>query len=74
MNFGNKEGLALLFAGDPELFNQYAYLPVNPAKHGHVNGELADTLERWLTSERAKELINGYQLQGEQLFTFNVVQ
>jgi len=30
LNFGNKGDLALLFAGDPVLFNQYAYLPVNP--------------------------------------------
>ena len=50
LNFGNKGDLALLFAGDPALFNQYAYLPVNPEKHGHVNADLAARLEGWLVS------------------------
>lgn len=71
LNFGNKGDLALLFAGDPVLFNQYAYLPVNPAKHAHVKADLAAELEAWLISDRAKELIDGYRLEGEQLFTFN---
>lgn len=71
LNFGNKGDLKLLFAGDPVLFNQYAYLPVNPDKHAHVKADLADQLEAWLISDRAKELIDGYRLSGEQLFTFN---
>ncbi len=71
LNFGNKGDLALLFAGDPVLFNQYAYLPVNPEKHPHVQAELAGKLEKWLLSDRAKELIDGYRLGGEQLFTYN---
>lgn len=71
LNFGNKGDLELLFAGDPVLFNQYSYLPVNPAKHPHVKADLAAQLEDWLISERAQILIDGYRLQGEQLFTFN---
>ncbi len=71
LNFGNKGDLALLFAGDPVLFNQYAYLPVNPEKHTHVKADLAAQLETWLISARAQALIDGYRLEGEQLFTFN---
>ena len=71
LKFGNKGDLKLLFAGDPVLFNQYAYLPVNPKKHTHVKADLVDKLEDWLTSERAKVLIDGYKLNGEQLFKFN---
>lgn len=71
LNFGNKANLELLYAGDPLLFNQYAYLPVNPDKGDHIKSDLAAELETWLTSERAKELIDGYSIQGEQLFTFN---
>ena len=74
LNFGNKGDLALLFAGDPVLFNQYAYLPVNPDKHTHVQSGLAAQLETWLISDRARELIDGYRLEGEQLFTFNAQQ
>jgi len=71
LNFGNKGDLALLYAGDPALFNQYAFLPVNPARHPHVNADAADALEAWLTSDTAKGLINGYQINGEGLFVFN---
>ncbi|MGR3468814.1 MAG: substrate-binding domain-containing protein [Shimia sp.] len=71
LNFGNKGDLALLFAGDPALFNQYAYLPVNPARHPHVETEHAEALEGWLTSPTAADLIDGYRINGEGLFVFN---
>ncbi|MEL7097349.1 MAG: substrate-binding domain-containing protein [Pseudomonadota bacterium] len=71
LNFGNKGDLVLLFAGDPVLFNQYAFLPVNPERHGHVKADAATRLEAWLASEKAAGLINGYQIGGEQLFVFN---
>lgn len=74
LNFGNKGALELLFAGDPVLFNQYAYLPVNPEKHAHAKNDLAMKLEAWLTSDRAKALINDYKINGETLFVFNAKQ
>ncbi len=74
LNFGNKGDLALLFAGDPVLFNQYAYLPVNPESHSHVQADLAIKLEGWLTGDRAKELIDSYKIDGETLFVFNAVE
>jgi tungstate transport system substrate-binding protein len=63
--------LALLYAGDPALFNQYAYLPVNAVKHPHVNAAAAQALEAWLVSQNAADLINGYSINGERLFSFN---
>lgn len=71
LKFGNKGDLKLLVAGDPALFNQYAYLPVNPAKYPHVKSDLATKLETWLVSDAAQALIDGYTLNGERLFTFN---
>jgi tungstate transport system substrate-binding protein len=71
LNFGNKADLALLFAGDPMLFNQYAYLPVNPQKQPHVRNDLAMKLEAWLVGPHAKALINGYSINDEPLFVFN---
>jgi tungstate transport system substrate-binding protein len=71
LNFANKGDLAMLYSGDPVLFNQYAYLPVNPAKHPHVKAEAAVALENWLTSETAKALIEGYRIDNQQLFVFN---
>tara|TARA_R110002051_G_scaffold38640_3_gene81966 strand:+ start:25302 stop:26105 length:804 start_codon:yes stop_codon:yes gene_type:complete len=74
LNFGNKGALELLFSGDPALFNQYAYLPVNTARHPSVRGDLVLMLEDWLTSDRAATLINQYSINGEQLFVFNATQ
>jgi tungstate transport system substrate-binding protein len=74
LNFGNKGTLALLFSGDPALFNQYAYLPVNPERHAHVKAQQAAALEAWLVSPKAAALINGYTIGGEALFTFNATR
>jgi tungstate transport system substrate-binding protein len=71
LNFGNKADLAIDFQGDPALFNQYAYLPVNPAKYPHVKAALVQKLEEWLVSDRAKALIEGYKIADQQLFVFN---
>lgn len=71
LNFSNKRALKLLFAGDPALFNQYAYLPIDPVRHPHVNAEAQRTLEDWLTSPRAEALINGYKIDDTALFVFN---
>ena len=71
LNFKNKAGLEIQFSGDPILFNQYAYLPVNPQRHAHVKHDLAVKLEAWLTSQRAAEIINTYTINDQTLFTFN---
>ncbi|WP_370232109.1 substrate-binding domain-containing protein [Cognatishimia sp.] len=71
LKFGNKGDLEIQFQGDAALFNQYAYLPVNAATFPHVNAEDAARLEAWLTSDAARDLIDGYRLNGEVLFTFN---
>ncbi len=74
LNFGNKGTLELLFAGDPVLFNQYAYLPVDPEKHPHVKNTLAQKLEGWLVSGKAETLINAYKINGNSLFVFNATR
>ncbi|WP_339631597.1 substrate-binding domain-containing protein [uncultured Sneathiella sp.] len=71
LNFKNKGELELLFSGDPVLFNQYAYLPVNPEKHPHVKKELAVKLEKWLVSPKAQKMIGEYEIAGQQLFVPN---
>ena len=71
LNFGNKADLSLLFAGDPSLFNQYAYLPVSREKHAHVKADQALQLEVWLAGPQGKAFIDGYTLNGERLFTHN---
>jgi len=71
LNFANKGELAIAFEGDPVLFNQYALLPVSPARHPYVKAAAVAALEDWLTSDIAKALIEGYAIQGQKLFVFN---
>jgi tungstate transport system substrate-binding protein len=71
LNFKNKTRLDIQFSGDPVLFNQYAYLPVNPQRHAHVKHDIAVKLETWLTSQRAAEIINSHTIDNQTLFTFN---
>ncbi len=71
LNFGNTSDYAILVEGDPALFNQYAFLPVNPARHPHVEADLATRLEAWLASEKGQALIGAYQIAGQRLFTPN---
>ncbi|MDJ0827363.1 MAG: substrate-binding domain-containing protein [Rhodobacter sp.] len=71
LNFANKDGLTIVFQGDPALFNQYGYLPVDPARHPHVNHDLAARLESWLVSPKAQAMIGAYEIGGQTLFTPN---
>jgi tungstate transport system substrate-binding protein len=60
--------LKVLYEGQPELVNPYAVIAVNPAKHPHVNAAGAVRLIEWLTSPRGQGLIDGYRVNGHQLF------
>ncbi|NKB53983.1 MAG: sulfate ABC transporter substrate-binding protein [Rhizobiaceae bacterium] len=71
LKFKNKGDLQLLFAGDPVLFNQYAYLPISADIHEHVNIQAALALESWLVSETGQGLIADYKIGQERLFTPN---
>ncbi len=71
LNFGNRADLAVVFADDEALFNQYTYIPVTPQTQDDTQYRLALALEAWLTSERAETLINAYTIDGQALFVFN---
>ncbi|MES2509528.1 MAG: substrate-binding domain-containing protein [Pseudomonadota bacterium] len=68
LNFRNRAGLAVLVEGDGKLFNQYGVLPVNPAKHPHVNIAGANRFAEWVTSPAGQGVIAAYRIGGEQLF------
>lgn len=65
------EGLTLdiLVEGDPILFNPYGVIPVNPEQHPGVNYELAQAFVEWITSVETQQLIAGFKVNGQQLFT-----
>lgn len=68
--YGRKEGLDLeiLCEGDPELYNPYGIIPINPKKYSHVKFKLADQFAKWLVSPKAQGIIARYKIQGQQAF------
>jgi tungstate transport system substrate-binding protein len=71
ISFDNRQDLELLVEGDPDLFNPYGVILVNPEKHDHVKTEMGQRFIDWLTSEEGQEAIAGFRLRGQQLFTPN---
>lgn len=68
LSFRNRGGLKVLVQGDPETFNQYGILMVNPARHAHVKREPAQAFVDWITRPQGQAAIASYRIGGEQLF------
>jgi tungstate transport system substrate-binding protein len=68
LNFSNKDDFKVLVEGDPELFNQYGVILVNPAKHPNVKAEEGQAFVNWITSGEGQAAIASYKIDGEQLF------
>lgn len=68
--WGKKPGveLEILGEGDNLLANPYGVIPVNPAKHPHVQYEMAEKFSNWLVSPKGQGVIAGFRLEGKQLF------
>lgn len=64
----DKLKLAVLVEGDPLLLNPYGVIAVNPQKHPGVNNKGATAFIDFITSQEAKDLINNYKVNGQQLF------
>ena len=64
--------LEIVVEGDPELFNQYGVMAVNPAKHPHAKHKEAMEFIVWLTSDKGQKAIASFKDdKGNQLFTPN---
>ena len=68
LSFGNKENLAVLVEGDPQLFNQYGVIAVNPERHFHINKAGAEAFVGWITGPQGQAEIAAFQLNDQQLF------
>jgi tungstate transport system substrate-binding protein len=67
-NFKNRQNLEILTDGDPDLFNPYGSILMNPLKWPHVKLAEARTWHEWLTSKPGLDAITSYRINGEQLF------
>ena len=68
LSFRNKSDLVIEVEGDKRLFNQYAVMLVNPAKHPNIQKEAGQAFIDWLISPEGQKAIADYKVHGEQLF------
>lgn len=68
----DKQDLAILFEGDPVLYNQYGVMAVNPEKHKHVKYNEAMQFINWIISKEGQAAIASFKDKyGNQLFIPN---
>lgn len=67
-SFKNRQDLAILYAGDPKLYNPYGVMLVNPARHPHVKKAAGERFIGWITSAEGRRAISAYKIGNEQLF------
>lgn len=71
LSFKNRGPLDILYEGDPGMFNPYGVILVNPERHPHVKAEAGQKFIEWLISAEGQAAINGYEVNGQQLFFGN---
>lgn len=68
ISFRNKGNYEIVIEGDPELFNQYGVILVNPAKFQNVKAKQGQAFVDWLLSDEGQAAIAGFRTEGQQLF------
>ena len=68
LNLKNGQDLELLIEVDPDLFNPYGSILVNPARQPNVKFGEAKIWHEWLTTKPGLNAILSYRINGEELF------
>ena len=68
LNFKDKIDLVKLSGASESLINRYSVITVNPDKSPKIDYDLAARLADFLISREGQQLINDYQIAGQQLF------
>ncbi len=71
ISFNNKENLKIVCENLPPLFNQYGVILINNKLNNNLNIKDAEVYINWIISNEAKNLINNFKKNGQQLFYFN---
>ena len=64
----DKTTLALVYEGDPGLFNPYGVITVMPSKNPAINAEGGKALLDWITSPKGQKTIESFKLNGQTMF------
>ena len=68
ISFRNKGDHEILVEADPNLFNQYGIILVNPDRHPRVKVAEGQAFIDWILSDEGQTAIAAYRLDGQQLF------
>jgi tungstate transport system substrate-binding protein len=68
ISFENKSDQEIVLEGDRRLFNQFAVILVNQAKHPNVKREFGQAFIDWMVSPEGQKAIADYKIDGKQLF------
>lgn len=68
LTFRNKHDFAILFEGDPSLFNQYGIILVDPKRCPNVDQTKARAFIDWMVSDKGRDAISRFEISGQQLF------
>jgi len=74
LRFKNKQSHKILFEGDPELYNQYGIVKINPKHCKNRNHSLANNFYDWVLSTEGQELIGSFRIDGEKVFIPNSIK
>lgn len=73
VSFKNKQNHKIVLEGDTRFFNQYGIILVNPERFPHIKKEAGQAFVNWMISEEGQKAIASYKLEGQQLFTPDVI-
>ena len=68
LSFNNKGDLTVLVEGDRRLFNPYAVILIDPARHPHVKAAAGQAFIDWLLSAAGQDAIASYRIDGQAVF------
>ena len=71
IRFKNKQNHKILFEGDPQLYNQYGIVKINPKHCKNRNHSLANNFYNWILSAEGQKLIGSFRIDGERVFMPN---
>ena len=71
ISFNKKNNLKIVCENFPPLFNQYGIILVNPIINKELNITDAKKYVDWILTDEAKNIINSFKVNNEQLFFYN---